>query len=115
MGSNPRSAARETSALPIRPPRPVTDNEPHRQEGVDMMVLSCSIGAVMVSTLAQNGRDVGSIPTLDPICHILVTHHDSIVWTIAWDPNKPIDIELWSMCRGGRIERFYSSLLHASG
>ena len=47
--------------------------EPHRQVGVGSMVTSGSLGSLMVSTLAQNARGVGSIPTLGPIFHIFIT------------------------------------------
>ena len=29
----------------------------------------------------------------------------TMVWVIAWDPNKVIDIGQWSICGGGRLER----------
>ena len=33
--------------------------EPHREVGVGRVVISRSLGGVMVSTLVQNARDVG--------------------------------------------------------
>ena len=30
-----------------------------------------------------------------------------IIWAIIWDPNKVSDIGEWSICGGGRLERFY--------
>ena len=29
------------------------------------------------------------------------------VWEMVWDRNKAIDMEQWSICGGGRLERFY--------
>ena len=45
----------------------LSSKEPHRQVGMDRMVTSGSLGGEMVSILAQNARDVGSIPTLGAI------------------------------------------------
>ena len=33
--------------------------------------------------------------------------YNGIVWAIAWDPNKSIDVGEWWICGGGRLERFY--------
>ena len=41
--------------------------EPHGQVGMGSMVRSGSLGGVNVATLAQNARDVGSIPALGTI------------------------------------------------
>ena len=43
------------------------DKELHRLEEVGRVVTSGSIGDVMVSKLAQNARDVGSIPIFIPL------------------------------------------------
>ena len=43
------------------------DRELHRQVGRSRVVKSGSLDGVMVNTLAQNVRDVGSIPTLGTI------------------------------------------------
>ena len=45
------------------------DRESHRQVGVGMVVRSWNLGGVLVSTLAGNTRDMGSILT------ILLSHH----------------------------------------
>ena len=45
----------------------------HRQVGVDRIVTSWHLGGVMVSSLAQNARDVGSRPTLGTIFPIFIT------------------------------------------
>ena len=37
-----------------------------------------------------------------------------IVMGIAWGPNKGIDIEKWSICVGGQLERFYCILVRCS-
>ena len=34
-----------------------------------------------------------------------------IIWAIVWCPNNVIDIGEWSICGGGRLERFYCSSL----
>ena len=39
--------------------------EPHRQVGMDKVVISGSLGDVIVSKLDWNARDLGSIPILD--------------------------------------------------
>ena len=41
--------------------------ELHRQVGMGIVVTSGSLHGVMVSTLTQSARDVGSIPTLGTI------------------------------------------------
>ena len=48
-------------------------NEPHRQIGVDRVVTLGSLGGVTVSTLAQNARDVSSIPAVGAIFPIAMT------------------------------------------
>ena len=45
----------------------------HRQVSVGNMVTSRSLGSVMISILAQNARDVGSILTLNGIFLISIT------------------------------------------
>ena len=40
----------------------LSGKEPHRQVGVDWMVISVELSDVMVSTLVRNANDVGSIP-----------------------------------------------------
>ena len=47
--------------------------EPHGQAGVGMVLTSGSLGGVIVSTLARNARDVGSIPALGTIFPIFIT------------------------------------------
>ena len=34
-------------------------------------------------------------------------HYNSIVQVIVWDTNKVIDKGEWSICGGGRLERFH--------
>ena len=48
-------------------------NEPHREVGMDSMIKSGSLGGIMVSTLTQNARGVGSISTLGPVFPTLNT------------------------------------------
>ena len=38
--------------------------------------------------------------------------YHSIVWVVVWDSNKVIDIGEWSICGGGRLERFYCMFTH---
>ena len=45
----------------------------HRQVDVGTVVTSGSLGGIMVSTLAQNASDVGSIPLLGTIFPIFIT------------------------------------------
>ena len=45
----------------------------HKQVGVGEMVISGSLGAVMIIILAQNARDVGSIPALGAKFPIFIT------------------------------------------
>ena len=52
----------------------VSGKEPHRQVGIATMVISGSLGGGMVSGLAWNSRDVGSITDLRAIFPIFVTH-----------------------------------------
>ena len=42
----------------------LSGKEPHRQLRMCEMAALGNLGGVMVSTLAQNARDVGSVPTL---------------------------------------------------
>ena len=51
----------------------LSGRNPHRQVGVGSMVTSGSLGAVMVSTLAWNARDVGLIPALGTMFPIFIT------------------------------------------
>ena len=51
----------------------LSGKEPHRQAGIGKVVTSGSLGDVMVSTLAQNARGVGSIPALGTIFPIFIT------------------------------------------
>ena len=52
----------------------IADKELHRQVGYHGILLtSGSLGVVMVSTLARNARDVGSIPALGTIFTIFIT------------------------------------------
>ena len=53
-----------------------TDNPskyPYRKVGVGRMVISGSLGWVVVSTLAQNARDIHLIPALGTICDLFIT------------------------------------------
>ena len=47
--------------------------EPHKQVGVGSIVTSGSLGGDMVSILAQNAWDVGSIPAFGTIFPIFIT------------------------------------------
>ena len=47
--------------------------EPHRQEGVGSKVTSGSLAGEMVSTLAQNARDLGLIPAVGTLFSIFIT------------------------------------------
>ena len=47
--------------------------DPHRKVCVGRVVISGTIGGVMISILAQNARDVGSIPLLDAIFPNFIT------------------------------------------
>ena len=43
--------------------------------------------------------------------------YNSIAWAIDWNPKKGTDIEEWSVCRGGRLERFdyyYTTFISSS-
>ena len=51
----------------------LSSKELHRQAGVYMMVISRSLDGVMVSTLARNARDVGSIHSLGTMFLIFIT------------------------------------------
>ena len=51
----------------------LSGKEPHRQVGMDSMVTWEGLGGEIISTLAQNARDVGSIPTLGIIFPIFIT------------------------------------------
>ena len=48
------------------------DKEPYRKVGVGSMVTSGTLCGVMVSTLAQNAKDVGLIPALGTIFLIFI-------------------------------------------
>ena len=58
-------------------------NEPHSQVGMGRVGTSGSLGDVMVSTLDENARDVGSIPALgttksqvlDVLIYLYFTQH----------------------------------------
>ena len=56
----------------------LSGKEPHRQVGVGRVVASRSLSSVMVSTLAQNARDLGSISTLGAIFPMF-THSTTLV------------------------------------
>ena len=47
--------------------------EPHRQVAVGRVVTLGSVGGVMISTMALNARDLGSIPSLGEIFPFFVT------------------------------------------
>ena len=50
-------------------------------------------------------------PTLNgPFREVVCLVRLCLQW-ISWDPNKAIDIEGWSICGCGRIERFYCILV----
>ena len=51
----------------------LSGKEPHRQVGVGRVGTSGSLGGIIVSTLSQNARDLGSIPTLGAIFPISIT------------------------------------------
>ena len=51
----------------------LSSKELHRQIGVGIVVTSGSLHGVMVSTLAQNAKDVGSILALGTIIPIFVS------------------------------------------
>ena len=51
----------------------LSNKEPRRQMGVDMVVISGSLGDVMINTVARIGRDVGLIPALGAIFPIMIT------------------------------------------
>ena len=51
----------------LHSPLTVSDKEVHGLEGMGRVVISGSVGGVMVSALAWNARDVGSIPALGVI------------------------------------------------
>ena len=36
--------------------------------------------------------------------------YNDIVWEILWNSSKAIDIESWSICGDGRLERAYCSV-----
>ena len=50
---------------------------PHRHVGGAGVVTTRILGGVIVSTLAQNARDVGSIPTLGVIFHFFYHLYDN--------------------------------------
>ena len=47
--------------------------EPHRKGSMGRVVTSGSLGGLMVSTLALNARDVGSIPARGALFLIFIT------------------------------------------
>ena len=51
----------------------LSSKEPHRQVNVTKVMTSGRLCGVMVSTLAQNARDVGYIPTLGAILPNFIT------------------------------------------
>ena len=51
--------------------------DPHRQAGVDRVVISGSLGVVMVSALTWNARNMGSSPPLGTIFPIFHHTHDT--------------------------------------
>ena len=51
----------------------LSGRKPHRQVGVGTVVTSGSRDGIMVSILAWNARDVGSIPALSKIFPIFIT------------------------------------------
>ena len=51
----------------------LSGKEAHRQVGMDKVVTSRSLAGVMVSTMAQNARDMGRITTLGTIFPIFIT------------------------------------------
>ena len=57
-------------------------NKPHIQVGMGRVVTSGSLGSVMVSTLAQNVRDVDSIPTLGTLFLLFITHMTLVAVTM---------------------------------
>ena len=50
----------------------LSGKQPHRQISAGSKVASGSLGCVMVSLLARNARDVGSIPALGIVFHIFI-------------------------------------------
>ena len=50
----------------------LSGKEPHRQVGMGRVMTSGSLGGVMLSTLAQNARDIGSMSTLGTIFPIFI-------------------------------------------
>ena len=57
----------------------LSGKELHRQAGMGRVVISGSLGGVIVKTLIWNTRYVGSIPTLGVIFLILINPDDNIV------------------------------------
>ena len=51
----------------------LSGKKPHRQVDMDKVVASRSLGGVMVSTLAWDARDLGSIPALGAMLPIFIT------------------------------------------
>ena len=51
----------------------LSGKEPHRQVGLDRIITSGRLGGLMVSTMAQNTRAMGSTPALGAIFLILIT------------------------------------------
>ena len=56
----------------------LSGKEPHRQAHMDRMVTVRSLHDVMVSTLAQKAKDVGSIPDQGTLFLTFITPHDNI-------------------------------------
>ena len=57
----------------------LSGKDPHRQVAVGKVVRSGSLGGVMISALAWNAREVGSIPALSTIFPIFIIPHDNIL------------------------------------
>ena len=51
----------------------LSNNEPYKQVDMGMVMTSGWLGGKMVSTLAQNARDVGSILALGTLFPIIIT------------------------------------------
>ena len=51
----------------------LSGKELHTQVGTGRMVTSGTLGGVLVSTMTQNARDVGSIPALGTMLPIFIT------------------------------------------
>ena len=51
----------------------LSGKKPHGQVGMGIVMTSGSLGCIMFSTLAQNARDVDSIPALGIVLPIFIT------------------------------------------